>query len=256
MRGAPRNARDKQGRKAIDLVNDIQNEELQKELRTALENESSSCECLNLKTQLKKTEKSMSMPLVFLTIFDVIFITLIFLVFPVWESLFQVYLCLSLGALTLIYWILSQNSDPGFIKKPKNLDFQKLLELVDPIQLCPDCLVIRTPRSRHCNTCNMCVERFDHHCPWINNCVGINNHRYFFLFLFFLISTLISVFVSTLLGYIDQQAYDTIDQAKLFYKLLPESVGELDEYIYRGASIFIMASTGFFLMPVLFLFYI
>jgi hypothetical protein len=33
MRGAPRNARDKQGRKAIDLVNDIQNEDLQKELR-------------------------------------------------------------------------------------------------------------------------------------------------------------------------------------------------------------------------------
>jgi palmitoyltransferase len=27
------------------------------------------------------------------------------------------------------------------------------------------------------------VERFDHHCPWINNCVGIKNHNAFLAFL-------------------------------------------------------------------------
>ena len=62
------------------------------------------------------------------------------------------------------------------------IPFIKLVEKFDPNVLCPTCEVICTADSRHCYICNRCVERFDHHCPWVNNCVGINNHAYFYLY--------------------------------------------------------------------------
>jgi len=53
-------------------------------------------------------------------------------------------------------------------------------------------------RSHHCKECGRCVDRLDHHCPWIDNCVGLRNQRAFYVFISTLFVALILFYVSVL----------------------------------------------------------
>ena len=73
---------------------------------------------------------------------------------------------------TNVMFVVTWNINPGYLEQEKGITFLKLVEKLEPSTLCPQCEVVCTPESRHCFICNRCVEGFDHHCQWVNNCVG------------------------------------------------------------------------------------
>ena len=102
----------------------------------------------------------------------------------------------ALAPFIALSFFVASAKDPGYLR-PQH-DFLEMLTKIHPCEMCPDCLVLRTPRSRHCAICNRCVERFDHHCPWLNNCVGIRNHNSFIIFLVSLSLELVAIVISCL----------------------------------------------------------
>lgn len=40
-------------------------------------------------------------------------------------------------------------------------------------------ITFNSPHTKHCSLCNKCIEGFDHHCKWLNQCIGRKNYRCF-----------------------------------------------------------------------------
>ena len=51
----------------------------------------------------------------------------------------------------------------------------------DAMAYCKNCRVNVQLDSKHCWDCNKCVANYDHHCPWLNTCIGTRNYVYFYV---------------------------------------------------------------------------
>ncbi|KAL5478760.1 AKR1 [Sanghuangporus weigelae] len=111
-------------------------------------------------------------------------------------------------------FIRSITLDPGTCPKPANDGELRAIveELASEGRLngqtfCIQCMARKPLRSKHCRICDKCVARHDHHCPWVWNCVGVNNHRQFILF----VSTLVVGVI--LFDYLTYAYYSTVNIA-------------------------------------------
>lgn len=77
-------------------------------------------------------------------------------------------------------WVMVKNALPA-ASDPEGLQNTGALEV--PAKYCDSCKIWRPLRTHHCRDCDGCVETHDHHCGWLNNCVGRRNYLYFFAFI-------------------------------------------------------------------------
>lgn len=119
-----------------------------------------------------------------------------------WYSVINGVLFNCLAVLALSSHLRTMLTDPGAVPKGNaTKEYMDNLQLKpgEVIYKCPKCCSIKPERAHHCSICKRCIRKMDHHCPWVNNCVGEKNQRFFVLFTMYI--ALISAHALILCGF-------------------------------------------------------
>ena len=93
--------------------------------------------------------------------------------------------------ITLYSYVMTAVINPGIPNRnyQRNLtECSNFLQEDFKLNYCEKCRIIREPTKaiHHCLECDICIEGFDHHCPWTGKCIGGRNSKYFYTFVAFL----------------------------------------------------------------------
>ncbi|XP_065883890.1 uncharacterized protein [Dysidea avara] len=99
-----------------------------------------------------------------------------------------------------IFYVLILKTNPGYIRNTDRSSYDEVIKMLsnpsawnqyaendmhNPLyNLCHTCKILRPVRAKHCRQCHRCVDHFDHHCNWVDNCVGKETRVYFALFVY------------------------------------------------------------------------
>lgn len=133
--------------------------------------------------------------------------------------------------LTIMFMVKTAGCDPGFA--PRNIHVSYSPDLIreedhrapdefystvslpyfgtqkpTTVKYCITCHIWRTPRMSHCHHCHSCVYIHDHHCVFLNNCVGFRNYRYF---LWFLLMVVLTSAMLSILGWVHVYHYRMVE---------------------------------------------
>ena len=121
----------------------------------------------------------------FLIIHIFIFFTNYLIILPNINKVKISYIYVISFIIIILLFFMLHFSDPGRVKTKRYMSFIDIINKDEDINnFCPQCKVkITSIHTKHCIICDDCFEEFDHHCFWVDNCIGKNNFGLFFIFL-------------------------------------------------------------------------
>lgn len=141
------------------------------------------------------------------------------------------------------HWV-AMTSDPGVIlptTDPYELGLADPNEEITSFARCKKCSAPKPPSAHHCSECGFCILGMDHHCPWLNNCVGERNMKHFLLFNGYVLSYSLCVggmLWTVFTAHPDkelQQAAGLVKRCQSIYRgLAPQQAGVLLEAVLFG----------------------
>ena len=190
QKGALTNIKNKEGETPIELA--LRKKRL--EIYNILKN-NSKCSIFNFRAPVKKIDKTTKY--IFIGICYKIFTGFILLcnIFPFlfdkpficFANLIIIFILLIVNVVFTVLYIYLICSDPGYIKDNEKItDIETLLfkQKYDFKNFCFKCSVYKSEDLKHCVICDKCCKDFDHHCFWLNNCIGQNNYYFFIVLLY------------------------------------------------------------------------
>lgn len=149
----------------------------------------------------------------------------------------------------IISFLLAHLKNPGIVVCNEKRSWLQLVESKVYISdYCPYCKVQKTVMIKHCHLCHKCVNGFDHHCNWIDNCVGANNGG---TFIFFILVVLLNLGFSYYVALITFLMKETSTSSLEDQGLHLFNFGYLAKYNPKDMmSAFIMTICIFFFIPV------
>ena len=151
--------------------------------------------------------------------------------------------------LLTISFILIHLSDPGIVNSNIFLSWLEMVENKFYINnYCPYCKCQKTIKVKHCHISKKCINGFDHHCNWIDNCIGEQNIGRFIFFILMIISNLIFSYYIAFEAFLSIEKTKPPDENTTYFVFSWIYILNTKDMI----AIFIMSLCIFFFLPVLY----
>ena len=216
----------------------------------------------NLRAPAKKVNKSKKYAVIIIIFKFINYYAMVFHIYPFLIlhrkndtfnfTIFFIHILINISLLILFIYLICSN--PGYVDYIDKInDYEHLLikKKETFLDFCFKCSVFKTETIKHCVICDRCCKGFDHHCLWLDNCIGQNNYFSFKVILYnFFLDIIIAIILSLFSiiafyskansGEVDKKNYEkSIDSVFDFVKYCLNKIEIDPNYIHIIAIIFL-----------------